>query len=518
MIGRLFDRRDRNPRYRKWLQRNDLEPGSQHPEIGQSNPIKVEQVIKPDPVKVEQGVKRETGLYMEQALGGMDDGDIMTILRSRTGFHFQTGDWLDIHLRTGSIVSSSPQSSSGSSCRHESNGTSQRPVSLRSWLKPRKVSTLSSPSSAQSGSFVTRHSDTTPELPSGSDSAGVSSPSALPGLASKGPGSSQHNDIDFIDLGPGCSRDDPFGGGNQFGIVTRFNLKTYKQKTKVWAGILTFSIDKASQVCDATQAFIASYDPLSHMYLSMGGGSNPQLSFINVYVFYNASSLPTGDANPFAAFYAAKPIADTTSTQNYSTLIASNNNGNTPQKRWLIGGHTFPNLIAPHGADLYLKQWQAFRDMANVTAAGDQNLLFSMALVPVPALAMRAGENVTGVKNVLGLEPDAGDAVWIDYTLAWLDTRDDSKMFDFIERISKAGDRLATSFEPKVPSTNAIPGAMTANKAEFYRTNPQYMNYALLNQPVQSSYGEKNEKFLQRVQKRYDPDGLWRRNGGFLWD
>ncbi|KAF5572520.1 6-hydroxy-d-nicotine oxidase [Fusarium pseudoanthophilum] len=308
------------------------------------------------------------------------------------------------------------------------------------------------------------------------------------------------------------------GGGNQFGIVTRFSLKTYKQTTQVWAGILTFSIDKASQVFNATQAFIARYDPLSHMYLSMGGGSNPQLSFINVYVFYNASSPPTGDANPFAAFYAAEPIADTTSTQNYSTLIASNNNGNTPQKRWLIGGHTFPNLLAPYGADLYLKQWQAFRDMANATAAGDQNLLFSMALVPVPAVAMRAGENVTGVKNVLGLEPDAGDAVWIDYTLAWLDAKDDRKMFGFVERISNAGDRLATSFAPGVANTNAIPGAVTAKEAEFYRTNPRYMNYALLDQPVQSSYGEKNERFLKRVQKRYDPNGLWRKNGGFLWD
>ncbi|EXM22063.1 Berberine/berberine-like [Fusarium oxysporum f. sp. vasinfectum] len=307
------------------------------------------------------------------------------------------------------------------------------------------------------------------------------------------------------------------GGGNQFGIVTRFSLKTYKQTTQVWAGILTFSIEKASQVFNATQAFIDRYDPLSHMYLSMGGGSNPQLSFINAYVFYDASSPPAGEANPFAAFYAAKPIADTTYTQNYSALIASNNNGNTPQQRWLIGGHTFPNLVAPYGADLYLKQWQAFRDMANATAAGDQALLFSMALVPVPTRAMRAGENVTGVKNVLGLKPDAGDAVWIDYTLAWLEAKDDGKMFEFVERISKAGDKLATSFAPGVASTNAMQGAVTAKEVGFYRTNPRYMNYALLDQPVQSSYGKENEQFLQRVQKRYDPDGLWRKNGGFLW-
>ncbi|GKT60592.1 FAD binding domain-containing protein [Colletotrichum tofieldiae] len=310
------------------------------------------------------------------------------------------------------------------------------------------------------------------------------------------------------------------GGGNQFGIVTRFSLKTHPQTTQVWGGVLTFTIDKAGQVFNATQSFSANYDPMAHIYLSMGGGSNPQLSFLSVYVFYNASSPPSGDANPFAAFYAAKPIADTTSTQSYSALIASNNNGNLPQKRWLIGGHTFPNLEAPHGADLYLRQWQDFRAKANATAAGNQALVFSMALIPVQTRVMRAGASITGVKNVLGLEPDAGDATWIDYTFAWLDEKDDHKMFGLAEHMSKAGDKLAASFAPGTRSSNAVAGAgaVVAEQAQFYRTNPRYMNYAFLDQPVQASYGEENRRFLQQVQKRYDPAGLWRRNGGFLWN
>ncbi|KZL85245.1 hypothetical protein CI238_08131 [Colletotrichum incanum] len=310
------------------------------------------------------------------------------------------------------------------------------------------------------------------------------------------------------------------GGGNQFGIVTRFGLKTQPQTTQVWGGVLTFSIDKAGQVFNATQSFSANYDPMAHMYLSMGGGSNPQLSFINVYVFYNASSPPSGDANPFAAFYAAKPTADTTSAQSYSDLIASNTNGNLPQKRWLIGGHTFPNLEAPYGGRLYLQQWQDFRAKANATAAGNQALVFSMALIPVQTIVIRAGDGVTGVKNVLGLEPNAGDATWVDYTLAWVDEEDDHKMFGFAKQMGKAGDKLAASFAPGVPSSNAVGGggAVAAEQAHFYRTSPRYMNYALLDQPVQASYGEENRRFLQQVQERYDPAGLWRKNGGFLWN
>ncbi|KXH41551.1 hypothetical protein CNYM01_11026 [Colletotrichum nymphaeae SA-01] len=312
------------------------------------------------------------------------------------------------------------------------------------------------------------------------------------------------------------------GGGNQFGIVTRFTLKTYPHANQVWAGILTFSLDKAKEVFAATQAFSARYDPQSHIYLSMGGGANPQLDFLNVYVFYNASSPPAGDASPFAGFYAAKPTADSTATQNFSALIASNNNGNLPLKRWLIGGHTFPNLQGQQGADLYLQQWQNFREKANATAAGDQARIFSMALVPVPAAVTRAGDRVAtdgGVKNVMGLDADAGDAAWVDYTLAWAEAKDDERMFGFVEGISADGDRLATSFAPGVRSSNAVEGdgAVSAEKAAFYRTNPRYMNYALLNQPVQASYGEENRRFLREVQRRYDPAGLWRRDGGFLW-
>ncbi|OHE91613.1 hypothetical protein CORC01_13090 [Colletotrichum orchidophilum] len=308
------------------------------------------------------------------------------------------------------------------------------------------------------------------------------------------------------------------GGGNQFGIVTHFTLKTYPHTNQIWGGILTFSIDKAKEVFAATQAFSEKYDPKSHIYLSMGGGANPQLSFLNVYVFYNTSTVPTGDASPFAAFYAAKPIADTTAVQNYSALIASNNNGNLSLHRWLIAGHSFPNLAGQQGADLYFQQWQAFRDKANATAAGDQTRLFSMALVPVPAAITRAGEAVTGVKNVLGLNADAGDVAWIDYTLAWPSAKDDASTFAFAESMSADGDRLAASFAPGVSSSNAVPGALSPEEAAFYRTNPRYMNYALLDQPVQASYGEENRRFLKRVQEWYDPIGLWRKDGGFRWN
>lgn len=204
MLDRFVERRNRNQRYDNWLERNGLEPGYDY-----------RRSRKPDPVKVKQGIKRETGIYLGQAAHAMENGGIMTAARLDTGSSVLTADCFDTSLRTGYIPSSSPQSSSASSCRHGSDGTSRPPLGLRSWLLPTShgVSTPSSTSPAQPGSSVDPCSDTTPELSSGSDSAGASSPAALPRLSSvrpsERPGCSVKTEPDFVDLGPG-SRDDPF--------------------------------------------------------------------------------------------------------------------------------------------------------------------------------------------------------------------------------------------------------------------------------------------------------------------
>ncbi|RBA20176.1 hypothetical protein FPRO05_08621 [Fusarium proliferatum] len=144
-----------------------------------------------DPVKAEQGVKREIGIYIGQAAEVLDNGDNMTITQSNTRLSCQTADWLDMPLRTDYITTSSPQSSSDSSCRNGYDGTSRpaSPPGLRSWLEPRRVSTPSSPSPAQSGSPLFPRLGSVP--------------------ISKGSGRSQENIPNFIDLGP-RSRDDPF--------------------------------------------------------------------------------------------------------------------------------------------------------------------------------------------------------------------------------------------------------------------------------------------------------------------
>jgi len=71
LITRFLERREQNPRYQKWLKRNGLEDGYQDRDSGQPGCINAEPGIKPDPVKAEQVIKREAGLYMEQALQEM---------------------------------------------------------------------------------------------------------------------------------------------------------------------------------------------------------------------------------------------------------------------------------------------------------------------------------------------------------------------------------------------------------------------------------------------------------------
>ncbi|KAF7311780.1 FAD-binding PCMH-type domain-containing protein [Mycena indigotica] len=89
------------------------------------------------------------------------------------------------------------------------------------------------------------------------------------------------------------------GGGNNFGIVTDFTLKTFPQ-TQVWGGLITYTADKLPAVANAVAAFAANVtDPKAAIIPAVNFlATQPGVSHI---MFYDGPTAPSGIFDDFLA-------------------------------------------------------------------------------------------------------------------------------------------------------------------------------------------------------------------------
>ncbi|KAJ8590731.1 hypothetical protein M405DRAFT_861111 [Rhizopogon salebrosus TDB-379] len=108
------------------------------------------------------------------------------------------------------------------------------------------------------------------------------------------------------------------GGFNNFGIVTRFTLKTFPQQL-VWGGLITYASNELARVNQATANFTANNtDPRAQIitnYICTLG-----ITEVAELVFYDGSSPPKGILDEFLAIpYLTKNV----STRTFFSLVQS---------------------------------------------------------------------------------------------------------------------------------------------------------------------------------------------------
>ncbi|GFG03141.1 hypothetical protein IFM61392_02653 [Aspergillus lentulus] len=298
------------------------------------------------------------------------------------------------------------------------------------------------------------------------------------------------------------------GGGNRFGIVTKFTLQAHDlgDNGQVWGGIRSYSVDKRQEVFKALSTFIRDYPDAKAAVIptfSFGpSGSTPTIFF-----FYDGSTPP---ANAFSGLENVEAILDTTATTTYVNI--TNLTGGARPDGFSVGArvNTFPSLKPEKTSQLLEALFELYQNQIRNISSRDIDIQMG-AFTPQPLSVRIARASANQGGNALGLDPANGDRIWVENNLMWTNPVCNEACPAYLREITnQATSDFTSTFEDETP-TNYQWGDI-----RFISLNPLFMNDAADDQDVYSSYGAKNKARLQQIAQAYDSAGFMKRQGGWV--
>ncbi|KAI4280384.1 MAG: hypothetical protein L6R38_004507 [Xanthoria sp. 2 TBL-2021] len=285
------------------------------------------------------------------------------------------------------------------------------------------------------------------------------------------------------------------GGSNNFGVVTRFHLRTFPQ-VPFYGGQVFYQIKTAPQQIDAFAklAGAADFDEnasliTSFSYTAQGGAIQNSLK-------YPSATLNTKPAvfQPF--FDIGSQLGQTMRVSNVTDFTTEQGAFSPDGFRQLYRTTTFKNSRP------FLDRVYTLWDTTIPTIKPIPGIQWALSIQPIPPTITSRSAPLGG--NSLGLSPtDDGPLVNCLLTATWNNTADD-------ELAQTTAVKLFNDIEKE---------ARFQNKPSLYHPY-KYLNYADGGQDVIGGYGTNVRNRLRRVSRKYDPRGVFQRQvtGGFkLW-
>jgi len=270
------------------------------------------------------------------------------------------------------------------------------------------------------------------------------------------------------------------GGLNNFGIVTKFILKTHPQ-TNITGGLFTYAADKQDQIRDAFVKFQQLNDTKAAMVLGLSYSSG-QLK-ITVTFLYDAPTVPAGIFDDFSAI---TPVSGSLSTMSFSDFVQSRATTRNPTRRG--SRHTLSVIeFSPKVFDALVNQtvfWGKF------VATLDKTATFTSTLEPFERGLFTHGSDSA-------YPPDRSHPVVpADLSASWADPSVDDKMADVLRK------------SVKIARDAALADGQNVSHAAVYS------NYALFGTPLEDMFG-KNLPRLRKIKNEIDPEKVINLAGGF---
>lgn len=269
------------------------------------------------------------------------------------------------------------------------------------------------------------------------------------------------------------------GGGNNFGIVTKFELETIPQGL-IWGGARLHLEDEFDALIDAfyNLGTNAPEDPAAAQILSFAYAQGTKLASSELEY-----AKPVANASIFSEYLAIPAIQDGTMVRTLSNATLQLNVGNPNGLREIYTAVTF-KLDRDDSAftrDVFFEEVLAIADAAAIVPA------LTLQVITVPMLRNFAKNG----GNPLGLSEEDGPLLLWMVNIMWGEKADDERV------LGAAGKMRERSVEE---------GKKRGLFVEY-----TYMNYASQFQDVMASYGAENVARLKAVANKYDPTGVFQK-------
>ncbi|KAL3469301.1 FAD-binding domain-containing protein [Aspergillus californicus] len=281
------------------------------------------------------------------------------------------------------------------------------------------------------------------------------------------------------------------GGGNNFGIVTRYEVRTFEQGP-FWCGSVYYFQPSFTQQIDALVAELTAPDATDETHLMISVGYASQFGQVmcqnQVYYTRETETLPTA-LQPFTDI---QPKLDQISSLRIQGLKAAAGEQAAvamDQQRCAYMNTTVKAdaAILKAAADMYTAALEPIKGLEGVVC--------SLTLQPYATSLLKKSSSQGG--NSLGLTSDDGPLVSVLLLTYWKNKSDDAQIIGLMKGTLERIDQEAQQRNLAVPF--------------------KYLNYAFNFQDPIASYGAENKAKLQEVARKYDPEGVFQKHvpGGF---
>jgi hypothetical protein len=269
------------------------------------------------------------------------------------------------------------------------------------------------------------------------------------------------------------------GGGNNFGLVTKFNLYTIPSPM-MRGGSRTFVEE---HIPDAINAFVNVIQDAP-----TDGNAQHWIAFLE----YEGKKLASAeltytkdvqDPEIFKKYRSIPAVADTTTSKTlvqYCEDVEARNAFGLREVYWTISARLDEEL-AKWAVDEFFKRLPQVANVSSVMPV----LVYQAVTEPI----MEKMSNFGG--NPLGFDPSKGPVHLLLLACWWDNKADDEVVYGFIESLWDA--------------------VISKSKAIGVEHGYVYMNYASQFQDVISGYGAVNKARLQKIASTYDPQGVFQK-------